>query len=185
MSGEEPIVVGMAGRYATALFELARDASQLPTVESDLNALKSMLDTSEDLRLLVRNPVFSNDDQLKALQAIMKKAEFSELSQKFVGVVIGNRRLFALSDIIIAFRGLMSQHRGEVQASVTSAKALESHQIEDLKAALKSAVGRDVQMTAEVDADLLGGLIVKVGSRMIDTSLATKINNIQIAMKEA
>lgn len=185
MSGEEPIVVGMAGRYATALFELAQDAGQLPTVESDLNALKSMLDESEDLRHLVRNPVFSSEQQLTALQAIMQKAELSELSQKFVGVVIGNRRLFALADVIVAFKGLMSQHRGEVQASVTSAKPLQSHQIEDLKAALKSAVGRDVQMTTDVDEDLLGGLVVKVGSRMVDTSLATKINNIQIAMKEA
>jgi len=185
VSGEEPIVVGMAGRYATALFELARDASQLPTVEADLNTLKAMLDHSEDLRLLVRNPVFSNEQQLKALRAIMTKAELSDLTQNFVGVVIGNRRLFALSDMIVAFKGLMSKHRGEIQASVTSAKALQNHQIEDLKAALKSAVGRDVQMTTEVDEELLGGIVVKVGSRMIDTSLATKINNIQIAMKEA
>ena len=185
MAGEEPIVVGMAGRYATALFDLAKEAGQLSEVEQDLGTLKRMLDSSEDLRRLVRSPVFDREVQSKAMASLMAKAGLTQLSQNFVGVVTQNRRLFALRDMIVAFNGLIAKHRGEVSAHVTSAQALNGDQLDKLKAALKHVVGRDVKMTTDVDEDLLGGLVVKVGSRMIDTSLATKLSSLQLAMKEA
>ena len=175
----------MAGRYAKALFELALEANALEGVESDLTNLKSMLDSSEDLARLVRSPVFGLEEQSRAMGAVMAKAGVSQLTSNFVGVVAKNRRLFGLSDMISAFSGLLAQHRGEVSAHVTSAQALDAGQVEKLKATLKEAVGRDVKMTTDVDENLIGGLVVKVGSRMIDTSIATKLNNIKIAMKEA
>ena len=175
----------MAGRYATALFDLALEAGSLPEVEKDLAQINVMLDSSEDLVRLVRSPVFDREQQSGAMAALLEKAGCSKLTTNFVGVVAQNRRLFALKDMIAAFGALLSKHRGEVNAHVTSAQALGADQIEKLKATLKDAVGRDVQMTTDVDETLLGGLVVKVGSRMIDTSIATKLNNIQIAMKEA
>jgi F-type H+-transporting ATPase subunit delta len=175
----------MAGRYAKALFELAEEAGALSEVENDLNALKAMLALSEDLMRLVRSPVFGLDQQSRAMSAIMEKAGLSLLTRNFVGVVTKNRRLFSLADMISAFAGLMAKHRGEVSAHVTSAQDLDADQIEKLKATLKEAVGRDVKMTTDVDENLIGGLVVKVGSRMIDTSIATKLNNIKLAMKEA
>lgn len=175
----------MAGRYATALFDLALDAGALPEVEQDLSVIKSMLETSEDLVRLVRSPVFGYEQQSKAMAALLERAKCSALTRNFVGVVAQNRRLFALGDMILAFGALVSKHRGEVNAHVSSAQELGAAQIEKLKATLKDAVGRDVQMTTTIDESLIGGLVVKVGSRMIDTSVATKLNNIQIAMKEA
>jgi F-type H+-transporting ATPase subunit delta len=185
VSGEDPIVAGMAGRYAKALFELADEAGALSEVENDLGSLKAMLETSEDLTRLVRSPVFGLDQQSRAMSAVMEKAGLSVLTRNFVGVVAKNRRLFSLVDMISAFAGLLARHRGEVSAHVTSAQDLDTNQIEKLKATLKEAVGRDVKLTTKVDESLIGGLVVKVGSRMIDTSIATKLNNIKLAMKEA
>ena len=174
----------MAGRYATALFELAVEAKALEQVETDLTAFNDMLDESADLERLVRSPVFSAEDQQRALKAILERSEIGDLTANFLNLVTKNRRLFAVRDMVRAFRALLAQHRGEVTAEVASAAALSEAQMTALSAALKSAVGRDVQIESQVDANLIGGLVVKVGSRMIDNSLRTKLNNLKIAMRE-
>ncbi len=184
MSSDHP-VSGVAGRYATALFELAEAQGALDAVAADLGNIESMLNASADLTRLVRSPVFSADEQGRAFGAVLEKAGVSRLVQNFVGLVIQNRRLFALSEMISAYNAILAAKRGEMTADVTSAHSLGDAQVESLKAALKSATGRDVRINTKVDAELLGGLIVKVGSRMIDSSLRTKLNSLKIAMKEA
>jgi F-type H+-transporting ATPase subunit delta len=174
----------MAGRYAVALFELALEAKKLKQVERDLETFAALLDSSDDLTRLVRSPVFSTQEQQRALAAVLDKAGIKGVTANFLGLVVSNRRLFAVRDMIRAFRALLAQHRGEVTADVMSATKLSAAQTKSLKAALKSAVGQDVQIDAKVDEDLLGGLVVKIGSRMIDTSLRTKLNNLKFAMKE-
>lgn len=174
----------MAGRYAVALFELARESNKLKQVETDLKRFGDLLESSEDLTRLVRSPVFSADDQQRALDAVVKKAGLKAPTVNFLALVARNRRLFAVSDMIRAFFVLLAQHRGEVTANVASASKLSAAQERSLKTALKSAIGQDVQIDTTVDPDLLGGLVVKVGSRMIDTSLRTKLNNMKYAMKE-
>lgn len=173
----------MAGRYAAALFALAKDQQQLPQVETDLKTFQRALDESEDLRRLVRSPVISADDQAKALGAILQKAGISGLTVSFFSVIARNRRLFAVADMLKDFRTLLARERGEVSADVASAHALTPEQLNALKDALRAQVGKDVQMNTRVDPNLLGGLIVKVGSRMIDSSLRTKLNNLRVAMK--
>lgn len=184
MSSDDTIISGMAGRYATALFELAREANQLEQVENDLRALQGMLDESEDLMRLVRSPVFSADEQLKAVEAVMDRAGISGIAANFFKLVTQNRRLFAAPDMLTAFRALLAKHRGEVTADVTAALKLSDDQLNALKVTLKGSIGQDVQVIPHVDPTLLGGLIVKVGSRMIDSSLRTKLNNLKVAMKE-
>ncbi|MDA7948503.1 MAG: F0F1 ATP synthase subunit delta [Hyphomicrobiaceae bacterium] len=184
MAGEDPIIAGMAGRYALALFELALEAKKLKAVEADLTSFAGLLEGSPDLNRLVRSPVFSAEEQARAVAAIAKSAKLSPLTTNFLQLIANNRRLFAISDMIRAFNALVARHRGEVTAEVTSANKLSAEQTKTLKAALKSAVGQDVQITSHVDPAVLGGLVVKVGSRMIDTSLKTKLNNLQYAMKE-
>ena len=184
MSSDHP-VSGVAGRYATALFELAEAQGALDAVAADLGKISAMLGASEDLKRLVRSPIFGADEQGRAFGAVLEKAGISGLVKNFAGLVIRNRRLFALPDMISAYGALLAQKRGEVTAQVTSAHPLGDAQVESLKAALKSATGRDVRIDTKVDAGLLGGLIVKVGSRMIDSSLRTKLNSLKIAMKEA
>ncbi|MEQ8266934.1 MAG: F0F1 ATP synthase subunit delta [Parvibaculum sp.] len=184
MSSDHP-VSGVAGRYATAVFELADAQNALDAVAADLRGITAMLNESADLVRLVRSPIFSADEQTRAFGAVLDKAGASTLVKNFVGLVIRNRRLFALPDMISAYNSLLAQKRGEVTADVTSAHSLGDAQIESLKAALKSATGRDVLINTKVDATLLGGLVVKVGSRMIDSSLRTKLNSLKIAMKEA
>ncbi len=184
MAAQESTVEGVSGRYATALFELALEAKSLDEVGSDLDGFQAMLDDSADLLRLVRSPVFSANDQNRAVRAVVDKAGIGGLASNFIGLVAKNRRLFAVSDMIRDYRKLLAAHRGEVTAEVTSAEKLSDAQVTALKAALKEKVGRDVLLDAQVDPALLGGLVVKVGSRMIDTSLRTKLNNLKIAMKE-
>lgn len=184
MSSDHP-VSGVAGRYATALFELAEAQNALDAVAADLGSIGTMLNESEDLTRLVRSPLFSADEQGRAFAAVLDKAGISGLVKNFVGLVIANRRLFALPDMIRSYNAILAEKRGEMTADVTSAHPLGDRQVESLKAALKSATGRDVRINTKVDAGLLGGLIVKVGSRMIDSSLRTKLNSLKIAMKEA
>ena len=185
VSADKPLASGVAGRYATALFELADQAGALDTVAADLKGLSGLIDTSDDLKRLVRSPVFSTDDQAAAMSAILTKAGVQTLTQNFIGVVIANRRIFALQDMIRAYGQLLAQSRGEISADVTSAYPLGDPQVAALKEALNAAMGRDVQIETRVDKELLGGLVVKVGSRMIDSSLRTKLNNLKFAMKEA
>ena len=175
----------MAGRYANALFELAREQNQLPQVEADIKSFEAMLASSEDLRRLVRSPVFSADDQGRAIAAVLAKAQLSPLTANFFKLIAKNRRLFAAPDMIKAFRSILARHRGELTAEVASAVPLNDAQMQALKAQLKATTGKDVQITTSVDPALLGGLVVKVGSRMIDSSLRTKLSNLKLTMKGA
>ncbi len=177
-------VSGVAERYAASLHDLAVDAASLPQVEADLGRFEDMLSGSEDLSRLIRSPVFSADDQLKAISAILDKAGIGGLVGNFLRVVAKNRRLFAVPAMVKAFRRIAAEHRGEIAAEVTSAHALTPAQEADLKAALGQVAGKDVSMAVTVDPSLLGGIIVKVGSRQIDTSLRTKLNSLKLALKE-
>lgn len=174
----------MAGRYATALFELAKGSGKLEDVAKDLDEFDKMLTESDDLRRLVSSPIFSAVEQQSAIDKIMKKAGASDLVANFFSLIAKNRRLSAITDMTRAFRALHSREKGEVEAEVISARALSDAQIEQLKSTLKSVVGQDVELRTDVDPSLLGGLVVKVGSRMIDSSLETKLNNLETTMKE-
>lgn len=185
MSANESYTAGVAGRYATALYELADQAGVLDAVATDLKGLNSLIDSSDDLKRLVGSPIFSAEDQAKAMIAIMDKAGVQALTRNFVGVVIANRRIGALQDMGRVFGQKLANARGEMTAEVTSSHELGDAQVAALKEALNAAMGRDVQIDTNVDKGLLGGLIVKVGSRMIDSSLRTKLNNLKFAMKEA
>lgn len=181
---DDPIMASVAGRYASALFDLAREQGQLPLVEKDVAAFQAMLDESSDLRLLVRSPVISADDQSKALVAVLAKGGVGTLVANFLGLVARNRRLFAVPDMLKAFRTIAARHRGEVSAEVASAQPLSEAQLTQIKDTLRVQVGKDVQLATKVDPSLLGGLVVKIGSRMIDSSLRTKLNSLKTMMKE-
>lgn len=181
---QKTIVSGVAERYATALFELALEGGQLDAVDADLSRFTSLLAESDDLSRLVKSPVFSAEDQLRAITAVLAKAGIGGIVGNFVKVAANNRRLFAVPGMIVAFKRLLSRHRGEVSAEVTSAEPLTDAQTAALKEALRASIGKDVAIAATVDPALIGGLVVKVGSRMIDTSLRTKLNSLKIAMKE-
>ncbi len=185
MAGEQPIVSGMAGRYATALFELALEDKALDKVRKDLDSFDALLAESPDLIRLVRSPVFSADEQVKALGAVLAKAKIEGLAAKFLNVVAANRRLFAVPQMIRAFRALVARHNGEVTADVTAAETLSDAHLSALKGALNTMTGKDVALNVKVDPAIIGGLVVKLGSRMVDSSLRTKLNSIKYAMKEA
>jgi len=175
---------GVAERYATALFELARDAGTLDEIEADLKQFAGLVEESADLKRLVRSPVFSADEQRRAISVVLDKAEIGGLVGNFIRVAAQNRRLFAVPDMITAFGRLLASYRGEVSAEVTSAEPLSETHLDDLKAALKASLGKDVSLETHVDSSLIGGLIVRVGSRMIDGSIKTKLNSLKLAMKE-
>ena len=175
---------GVAERYASSLFELALEAGVVEAVGADLDRFQALLDESDDLKRLVVSPVFSAEDQSKAISAIAEKAGISGLAANFLQVVANNRRLFAVPGMIASYRTTAAAHRGEIVAEVTSAHALDEAQETELKAALKSVTGKDVTIDLTVDPSLLGGLIVKVGSRQIDTSLRTKLSTLKLALKE-
>ena len=183
MAAEISVVSDIAGRYASALFELALDTGALDQVAGDLASLRQMYDESEDLRRAFRSPVISQEDQASATDALLERMAAAELTRKFVGLVVQNRRAFALRDMTVGFARLVSAHRGEVEASVTSAHALDESQVEALKAELSAAMKTDVTLQAEVDEDILGGLVIRVGSRMVDSSLRTKLQNLKYAMR--
>jgi F-type H+-transporting ATPase subunit delta len=185
VAAEDPSVSGVSGRYATALFELARDEKSIDAVKADLDAFVAMLADSDDLKRLVRSPVFSSDTQSKALAAVLDKAGISGISANFLQVLTANRRLFAVSDVIRAFNALVAKFRGEASADVTVAEALSDKNLDALKGALKSVTGKDVVLNVKVDPSIIGGLVLKLGSRMVDSSLRTKLNSIKHAMKEA
>lgn len=178
------VISGVAERYASSLFELALEAGSIEAVGADLNRFQAMIDSSDDLKRLVLSPVFSAEDQTKAVVALCEKAGLGALVANFLKVVAGNRRLFAVSGMIASFRQIAARHRGEVSAEVTSAHALTTEQENELKAALKSVTGKDVTIAVSIDPSILGGLIVKVGSRQIDTSLRTKLSTLKLALKE-
>ena len=186
VAGEDHLISGMAGRYAGALFELALEDKATDRVKQELDQFDALIAESSDLNRLVRSPVFGADEQLKALSAILDKAGLTGITANFLRVITTNRRLFAVRDMIRAYRALIAQHKGEVVAKVTVAEPLNDQNKEALKGALKSVTGgKDIDMDVTIDPAIIGGLIVKVGSRMVDTSLRTKLNSIKIAMKEA
>ena len=180
------MISGMAGRYATALFELALEEKAIDAVKTDLDSFDELVAGSADLTRLVRSPVFTAEEQLKALDAILAKAKIKGLAASFLKVIAANRRLFAARDMIRAYRALVARHKGEVSAQITVAEELSDKNLSALKSALKSVTGgKDIDMDVKVDPAIIGGLIVKVGSRMVDSSLRTKLNAIKVAMKEA
>jgi F-type H+-transporting ATPase subunit delta len=175
----------MAGRYATALFDLALEANAIEAVKADLDRFDALVAESADLTRLVRSPVFSAEEQLQALSVVLDRAGIGGLAANFLKLAAANRRLFAVREMIKAFRTLIAQHKGEATAEVTVAEWLKDHHVEALRAALKSVTGKDIDLDVKVDPAILGGLVVKLGSRMVDSSLRTKLNGIRHAMKEA
>lgn len=183
MSSKSAGTKGIADRYATALYGLADERKALDQVAEDLRAVQAMLMESEDFRRLVSSPILSREDQKKGLSAIAEKAGLSELTANFLGLVAQNRRLFALRDMTTAYLQRLAAARGEVSAEVVSAKKLTATQASALQAALKQVTGKDVAVEAKVDPAILGGLIVKVGSRMVDSSVRSQLQRLQLAMK--
>jgi F-type H+-transporting ATPase subunit delta len=185
VAAAEPIVSGMAGRYANALFDLARDGDAIDAVQADLERFDVLVAESADLNRLVRSPVFSAAEQLDALSAVLDKAGIGGLTAKFLKLITTNRRLFAVRDMVRGYRKLVAEHKGEATAEVTVAEALKDEHLGALRSALKAVSGKDVDLKVKVDPAIIGGLVVKLGSRMVDTSLRTKLNAIRHAMKEA
>lgn len=179
-----PLISGVAERYASSLFEVALEAGKVDAIGAALDGFQALIDESADLKRLVLSPVFTAEDQTNALVALAQKAGLDALVANFLKVVAGNRRLFALPGMIKAYRQIAAAHRGEVTADVTSAHALTAEQDSELKAALKGVTGKDVTLAVTIDPSILGGLIVKVGSRQIDTSLRTKLSTLKLALKE-
>lgn len=177
------IQASLAGRYASALFELASENGTVTAVESDLEKLGAALSESDDLRAATTNPQLSRSDQADAVAAVGKHLKLSELTTNFLGVLAGNRRLSKLPDMITAFKAIAAAQRGEVTATVTSAHPLSDDQITTLKNKLTAREGRTVMLSADVDPDLLGGLVVTIGSQRIDASIRTRLNSLSQAMK--
>jgi F-type H+-transporting ATPase subunit delta len=175
----------VAERYAGALFELAQSQGQAAAAEQALDKFQGLMNESAGLRRLVLSPVFSGSEQQQGLDAVCQKTGITGLARDFLMVLARNRRLFAVENVIRAFKGLASKERGEVEASITSAVPLTPAQQQELVDSLRQKLGKAPKLTVTVDPKLLGGLIVKVGSQMIDTSLRTKLKNLEKAMKEA
>jgi F-type H+-transporting ATPase subunit delta len=184
LSATSSVLGTIARPYASALFDLASEANKISEVEENLNALDALVGQSDEFSRLLRSPILSTDVKSSAIEAILAKAGLSELVANFVRLVARNGRLLVLPAMISAFRNLAASARDEVQAEVTSAAPLSKTQINSLAKTLKSQLGKTVTLDAHVDPSLIGGLVVKVGSRMIDSSLKTKLSAMKIAMKE-
>lgn len=183
MTVEASAEVGLEGRYASALFELADSAKQLDSVADDLTALRKAIDESADLRRLIGSPIVSADSQAKAMQALAEAMKLAPLTRQFLGVVVQKRRLSRLSGMIRAFLSELARRRGESSAEVVSAVPLTDAQTDKLSEVLRGMVGRKITLEQRVDPDILGGLVVRVGSRMFDSSIRTKLQRLQLAMK--
>jgi F-type H+-transporting ATPase subunit delta len=175
---------GIASRYAAAIFELAKDGKALATLEKDIDALDAALDTSADLRTMISSPLILREDQEKAIEAIAAKMGLSTLARNALGLMATKRRLFVLPQLIAQLRERIATEKGEVTAEVVSAVALTKEQTASLIATLKKRVGKDVKLKTTVDESLIGGLVVKLGSTMIDTSIRAKLAGLKNAMKE-
>ncbi|WP_435166612.1 F0F1 ATP synthase subunit delta [Falsirhodobacter sp. 1013] len=184
MSEPASISTGIATRYATAVFELAKDANSIPALESDLDTLDSALDDSADLRDLISSPVYTRAEQQSGIRAVGQAMGLSGLTVNSLAVMASKRRLFVLPRMIVALRTMISEDRGEVLAEVTSAQPLSPDQAAKLSETLKAKAGKDVKLKTAVDESLIGGLVVKLGSTMIDTSIRSKLSALQNAMKE-
>lgn len=183
-SNEGPLLSGVALRYATALFDLAREANAVDAVAGDLGRFNGLIQGSEDLQRLIRNPIFTAEDQIAAVAAILDRVGISGLAGNFIRLVASKRRLFALPDMIRAYQNLVSDAKGIVRAQVILAEAPSDAVLNEIKAALRDVAKADVSVDVKIDPSLIGGLIVKMGSRMVDASVRTKLNSIRLAMKE-
>jgi F-type H+-transporting ATPase subunit delta len=183
LSSHRTIATGLAGRYAIALFELASSAGSIEKTEAELSVLATLLVENEEFSQLVTNPIFGKDQQLSACALVAKTLSLSDLVANLLGVLVTNRRLVKLGSVIDMFKKIAAANRGEISAEVTTAHVLNDEQLASLKDSLKKAVGQDVTFETKVDESLLGGLIVKVGSRMIDSSLKSKLENLKVSMK--
>ena len=184
MSNSASFSSGISGRYATALFELAKESKVLPKVEEDLDALDAALGESADFRDLISSPVYSRADQGAAIASIVKKMGLSDVVGNTLNLMATKRRLFVLPQLIASVKALIADDKGEITADVTAARKLTAAQSKALAAALKKSVGKDVQINATVDESLIGGLVVKLGSKMIDSSIRSKLAKLQNVMKE-
>ena len=184
MSEPASISLGIAQRYATAVFDLAREAGAIGTLEADIDALSAALSESADFAAMVRSPLYSRQDQQDAITALAGQMGLSPLTVTTLALMAAKRRLFVLPQLIKALRDLIANEKGEVTAEITAAAPLTDAQAARLADTLKAKIGRDVKINTTVDESLIGGLVVKVGSRMIDTSVAAKLANLQQAMKE-
>ncbi|WP_132250615.1 F0F1 ATP synthase subunit delta [Methylobacterium segetis] len=180
-----PLVAGVAGRYASALFELARDERQVDAVAENLDRFGALLQESADLNRLVKSPVFSGEEQAAAIGAVLDRAGITGLAANFIRLAAANRRLFALPDMIRSFRALVRASKGFVRAEVRVAEKPSEAVLEEIKSSLRDVAKSEVDIDLHVDPRLIGGLVVKLGSRMVDASLRTKLNGIRLAMREA
>jgi len=177
------IQASLAGRYALALFELAKDGKQIEAVGESLSGLRQALRDSKELNELVTSPLIDRAQKLKAIDAVALQMKLDPLTRNFLGVLAQNRRLSQLDAVARAYNLLSARHRGEVTAEVTSARALDADQVNAIKQNLRARMGRDIAVDLHVDPDILGGLVVKIGSQQIDGSIRTKLNNLAHAMK--
>ena len=184
MTAEVSIVSGLAGRYCVALFELAKQQRLEEEVMADLDQMGALIDESANFARLIRSPLVGRAEQGKALAKVLEIAGVVGLAANFAGVLAENRRLSLLPQMIRQYRVLLSRHKGEVDAEVTSAAPLSDAQASALKVKLAAVVGSEVRLTTKVDPAVLGGLVVRIGSRMIDSSLRTKLENLKHALKE-
>ena len=183
-SQDGPLLSGVASRYASALFEVAQEANSVDAVAGDLERFDAMIQSSPDLQRLVRNPIFTADEQSAAIDALVGKSGISGLAGNFIRLVASKRRLFVLPDMIRAYRDLVSDAKGIVRAQLTLAEEPSEKVMNEIKAALRDVAKADVSLDVRIDPSLIGGLIVKMGSRMVDASVRTKLNSIRLAMKE-
>ncbi len=183
MGNSGGISASLAGRYATALFALAAENKSVPAVEASLTKVKAALTESADLRALTSNPAIARDAAKAVIAAVAKSLNLDALTANTLGVLAQNRRLSEIASVAIAFFMLAANDRGEVTAEVTSARPLSAAQTKALAASLKLRVGSDVAINAKVDPSILGGLVVQIGSQMIDSSIKTRLNSLATAMK--
>ena len=184
MSETAGISTGIAERYATAVFDLANEGKAVKALETDISALETAINESADLRTLLTSPLYSRDEQAAAISAVAKKMGLSPMTANVLALMAANRRLFVLPHLVRVLQDMLADARGEVTADVTTAKALTKAQTEKLAKTLSGQVGKSVTIKETVDESIIGGLIVKVGSKMIDTSIASKLNALQNTMKE-
>jgi F-type H+-transporting ATPase subunit delta len=185
VAAEHAHEAGLAGRYALAVFDLAQEERAVESVAADFTTLKQLMAESPELTRLVRAAVFSREEQAAGMNGVLHRMEAAPLTRRFILLLASKRRLFALSDIIRAYDSLVAKQKGEMSAQVTSARPLSDAETAELKSILRSKLSKDVNLETRVDPSLLGGLIVKVGSRMIDSSLRTKLNGLRMAMRGA
>jgi F-type H+-transporting ATPase subunit delta len=178
------ISTSIAARYATAVYDLAKDGKKVKAIETDLGVLSDAMSNSSDFNALIHSPIYSREEQGKAIAALAKKMKLSPMMANTLALMATMRRLFVLPQFVVALRAAIAEDNGEVTADVTSAKALTKAQSDSLSKTLKAKLGKTVTINATVDETLIGGLVVKVGSKMIDTSIRSKLNSLQNAMKE-